>query len=118
MPTVQAKTAINRSRFPFKQTTFSHQVSPESLLQPAQAVCGDLVATARLEELGDFLQQVGGGCEAAGGQPHQLPAPLLGQPVTVVRQLLDDLAVDFITEDLLQWWCGAMVIGLLFYSIL
>ena len=74
---------------------------PHRLLQPQDGVHGYGVP-ARPLELVEVLHEVLGAGKEAGGQPHQLPAPFLGQPVSVLRQLLHDLAVYFIAKDLLQ----------------
>ena len=54
------------------------------------------------EELVEVLHQVLTAGEQPGGEPHQLPAPLLRQPVPVLRQLLHHLTVDLITEYFLR----------------
>ena len=70
-------------------------------MQPVEAIHGHLVPGARLEEQRDLFQQVGGRSEAASSQPHELPASVLAQPLSVVCELLDDLTVHLITQDVL-----------------
>ena len=54
------------------------------------------------EEQVDLLLEGGATWEEARGQPEQLPATLLAGAKFIVRQLLDDLAVDLISEWLLE----------------
>ena len=68
----------------------------DGLLQPQDRVQGDGVSPGALE-LVQVLHQVLAAGKQPGGQPHQLPAPLLRQPVPVLRQLLHDLAVHLVT---------------------
>ena len=74
---------------------------PEGLLEPLDRVHGDGVTPGPLE-LAQLLHQGLGAGKQPGGQPHQLPAALLAQPVTVVRQLLHHLAVHLVAEDFLE----------------
>ena len=54
------------------------------------------------EEQVDLLLECGAAREEARGQPEQLPATLLTGAELVLCQLLDDLAVDLISEWLLE----------------
>ena len=54
------------------------------------------------EEQVDLLLEGGATWEEARGQPEQLPATLLAGAKFIVRQLLDDLAVDLVSEWLLE----------------
>ena len=49
-----------------------------------------------------YLHKVLAAGEEAGGEPHQLPASLLGQAVAVLRELPHDLAVNLVTQNLLS----------------
>ena len=73
----------------------------QRLLQPLSRVQGDGVSPGP-QELVQVLHQVLTAGEEAGGEPHELPTSLLGQPVTVVSELLHDLAVDLVPEYLLS----------------
>ena len=55
-----------------------------------------------LEEQVDLLLEGGATWEEACGQPEQLPATLLTGAKFIVCQLLDDLAVDLVSEWLLE----------------
>ena len=48
------------------------------------------------------LHEVLAAGEEPGGEPEQLPAALVAAAHRVVRQLLQDLAVDLVTQNLLR----------------
>ena len=95
---------------------------PGGPLQPLHAVHGDGVAVAARQEVGQLLQifsvsspdifptplqcchlhEVLAAGEEPGGEPEQLPAALVAAAHRVVRQLLQDLAVDLVTQNLLR----------------
>ena len=95
---------------------------PGCPLQPLHAVHGDGVAVAARQEVGQLLQifsvshqifspptplcchlhEVLAAGEEPGGEPEQLPAALVAAPHRVVSQLLQDLAVDLVTQNLLR----------------
>ena len=74
---------------------------PQGFLEPLGRVQSDGMSPGP-EELVQILHQVLTAGEQPGGEPHQLPAPLLRQPVPVLRQLLHHLTVDLITEYFLR----------------
>ena len=67
----------------------------QRLLEPLDGVERDRVP-ARAQEQRQLLHEGLAADEEPAGEPHQLPAALLAQPVPVVRQLLHDLAVDLV----------------------
>merc|ERR1712038_1051275 len=69
----------------------------QGLLQPLSRVQSDGMSPGP-EELVQILHQVLTAGEESRGEPHELPAPLLGQSVTVVSQLLHHLAVDLVPQ--------------------
>ena len=75
---------------------------PGRPLQPLEAVHGYRVPPA-VDELGQVLHQGLAAVEESRGNPHQLPAALLRGSQGVLGQLLHDLAVDLVTQDLLEW---------------
>ena len=95
---------------------------PGGPLQPLHAVHGDGVAVAARQEVRQLLQifsvsspdifstalqcchlhEVLAAGEEPGGEPEQLPAALVAAAHRVVRQLLQDLAVDLVTQNLLR----------------
>ena len=95
---------------------------PGCPLQPLHAVHGDGVAVAARQEVGQLLanifsqspdifptplqcchlHEVLAAGEEPGGEPEQLPAALVAAPHRVVSQLLQDLAVNLVTQNLLR----------------
>ena len=73
----------------------------QGFLQSLGRVQGDGMSPGP-EELVQVLHQVLAAGEETRGEPHELPASLLGQPVPVVSELLHDLAVDLVPEYLLN----------------
>ena len=63
-------------------------------------VCACVRITPSVLYLVELLHERLRAREEPRGQPHELPAPLLAQPVPVVRQLLHHLAVDLVAQDL------------------
>ena len=73
----------------------------QGLLQSLSRVESDGMSPGP-EELVQVLHQVLTAGEEPSGEPHQLPAPLLRQSVTVVSQLLHHLAVNLVPEYFLR----------------
>ena len=74
---------------------------PHRSLQPLETVQGHGVSPG-VEEVGQLLHQALAAVEQPGGEPEQLPAALVAAAHRVVRQLLQDLAVDLVTQNLLR----------------
>jgi hypothetical protein len=74
----------------------------QSLLKPLNGIERDGVTPCTQKER-QLLHESLTANEEPAGEPHELPAALLAQSVSIVRQLFHDLTVDLVAENFLDW---------------